>query len=225
MSISFVRAAARLAGLCLLLVSSVAATPNGAVLSYPPREATKDPISVVYLHGIYGRPEHGCPWFRNGASELGWLVCPEGNVRSANGTASWGADVLAQSAVVSRALQTAEANGASSDPGVVIGFSQGGYVAVNLVKAHRARFRGLVLIAAPEQHPSAAMLREAGVERVALAAGRYDMAYAPLVADAKRLQAEGIATRFYDLGHVGHTYAAEDANVLHDAIAWAGGRE
>jgi predicted esterase len=180
-------------------------------------------MTVVYLHGVHGRAENGCPWFRSGASELGWLVCPEGIERDANGTASWSGDVLAQGAVVSRALRTAEANGASIAPGVAIGFSQGGYVALDLVKTKQARFRGLVLIAAPEAHPSAQKLRDAGVVRVALAAGALDLAYAPLIEDTKRLQREGIEARFFDLGRIGHTYAAEDTSTLRAAVAWAGG--
>jgi pimeloyl-ACP methyl ester carboxylesterase len=194
------------------------------VFAFAPKPSTVDPMSVVYLHGITGRPEHGCPFFERGASELGWLVCPEGAVLHPNGTASWGGDLAAQTAVISHALEVAEKNGASKEPGVAIGFSQGGYVVVDLLRTHRARFRGIVLIAAHQQHPSAQMLREAGVERVALAAGAYDMAHDPLVLDAKRLEREGISTRFFDLGRVGHTYAAEDPNVLREAIAWAGGR-
>ncbi|MBX3219915.1 MAG: hypothetical protein KF795_05300 [Labilithrix sp.] len=195
-----------------------------ALLAYPPSaEAAAHPMTVVYLHGIHGRAQNGCPWFRGGARELGWLVCPEAARREANGTASWGGDLAEQGAVVARATRAAEAKGASSAPGVAVGFSQGGYVALDLVKSRQARFRGLVLIAAPEAHPSAEKLRDAGVVRVALAAGSWDAAYAPLIADAKRLQREGIDARFYDLGAVGHTYAAEDPETLREAIAWAGG--
>ncbi|MBX3201297.1 MAG: hypothetical protein KF894_24390 [Labilithrix sp.] len=193
------------------------------LLAYPPSaEAAAHPMTVVYLHGVHGRAENGCPWFRGGASELGWLVCPEAPRREANGTASWGSDLVEQRAVVARALGAAHAEGASTEPGVAVGFSQGGYVALDLVKTQRARFRGLVLIAAPA-HPSAAHLREAGVVRVALASGARDAAYAPLIEETARLRREGIDARFYDLGAVGHTYAAEDTTTLREAIAWAGG--
>ena len=38
---------------------------------------------------------------------------------------------------------------------------------------------------------------------------------------ARRLQAEGFAARFVDLGAVGHTYvAARGASVWRDALAW-----
>ena len=194
------------------------------LLAYPPSaSAAARPMTVVYLHGIRGRPENGCPWFRGGASELGWLVCPEGAVHHANGTASWGGDVFAQSTVVSRALRAARERGASNEPGVAVGFSQGGYVALDLVKTGQARFRGLVLISAPEAHPSAQRLRESGGVRGGRAAGSVDAAYSPLAEDAKRLQREGMEARFFDLGRVGHTYAAEDTATLREAIAWAGG--
>ncbi|OJY16495.1 MAG: hypothetical protein BGO98_30960 [Myxococcales bacterium 68-20] len=194
------------------------------LLAYPPAaSAASHPMTVVYLHGIHGRPENGCPWFRDGASELGWLVCPEGAKHEETGTASWGGDVFEQGTVVARAMRAARANGASSEPGVAVGFSQGGYVALDLVKTRQARFRGLVLIAAPEAHPSAQKLREAGVVRVALAAGSADAAHAPLIEDTKRLQREGIEARFFNLGRVGHTYAAEDGATLREAITWAGG--
>jgi predicted esterase len=194
------------------------------LLAYPPSpSAAAHPTTVIYLHGVHGRAENGCPWFHGGASELGWLVCPEAASREPNGTASWGGDVVEQGIVVARALRAAEEQGASSEPGVAVGFSQGAYVALDLVKTHQARFRGLLLIAAPEAHPSAQKLREAGVLRVALAAGRQDAAYAPLTLDAQRLQREGIEARFYDLGNVGHTYATEETSTLREAIAWAGG--
>jgi len=192
-------------------------------MAYAPTKdlAAKKPMTVVYLHGVNGKVENGCPHFRSGASEVGWLVCPQGVQHGANGMASWGGDVFKQSVVVSQALKAAEDNGASAEPGVAVGFSQGSYVALDILKTNRGHFRGLVLIAAPEAHPSADKLHAAGVRRVVLAAGELDSAYSVLEADAKRLASEGMETRFVSLGHVGHTYATEDNAVLRDAITWA----
>lgn len=199
---------------------SSAPTMLGTTLAYAPAQGH---LAVVYLHGQHGKAENGCPHFRAGASELGWLVCPKGIVEGAAGTASWGDDVLAQAKAVDHALRAVETVGASSEPGVAVGFSQGGYVTLDLVRAGRGHFRGLVLIAAPEAHPSATALKAAGVKRVVLGSGRQDAAYKVLEADAKRLASEGMETRFLDLGNVGHTYDAEDPDALRDAIAWAGG--
>jgi predicted esterase len=176
------------------------------VMAYPPAmKAESRPLSVVYLHGMRGRAENGCPWFRGGASEQGWLVCPEAIEAQPDGSWSWGADVFKQAPVVEGALRAARANGASSEPGIAVGFSQGSYVALDLVKARLAKFRGLVLLGA-ELHPNAKTLKDAGVMRIALGAGQYDhVAHASLVEEATRLSNEGIETRFFDLGRVGHT--------------------
>lgn len=193
------------------------------LLAFPPsKTAAARPMSVIYLHGARGRAVNGCPWFRSGASELGWLVCPEAIERQPDGSWSWGADVFQQGPVVAQSLRAAQAEGASAEPGVAVGFSQGSYVALDLVKARLARFRGLVLLGA-EMHPNTKTLLDAGVKRVALGAGRFDAPHASLAEEAARLSSEGLEARFFDLGRVGHTYAVEDTAVLRDAIAWAGG--
>jgi predicted esterase len=194
------------------------------VLAFPPAtKAQSKPLSVVYLHGMRGRAANGCPWFRGGASEQGWLVCPEAIEEQPDGSWSWGADVFKQAPIVDGALRAARANGASSEPGIAVGFSQGSYVALDLVKARLASFRGLVLLGA-ELHPNAQRLKDAGIVRIALGAGQLDhLAYASLRDEAVRLSSEGIETRFFDLGRVGHTYVVEDTSILDDAIAFAAG--
>jgi predicted esterase len=202
--------------------ASTPTTIGGDVLSFKP--ATTAPTTVVYLHGIHGKAANGCPHLRNGASEVGWLVCPTATEKEADGRASWMLDVNANAATVNHALSAAVNEGASSEPGVAVGFSQGGYITMDLVKSGKVHFKGLVLIAAPEQHPTASKLHEMGVERVVLAAGQRDAAYWPLKKDAARLASEGMDVKFVDLGDVGHTYAAENTQGLHDAIVWASGR-
>ncbi len=194
------------------------------VMAFPPAiKSESKPLSVVYLHGMRGRAGNGCPWFRGGASELGWLVCPEAIEPQPDGSWSWGADVFKQAPIVEGALRAARANGASSEPGIAVGFSQGSYVALDLVKARLVSFRGLVLLGA-ELHPNAQRLKDAGIVRIALGAGQMDhLAYASLRDEAIRLSSEGIETRFFDLGRVGHTYAVEDTTVLENAIAFAAG--
>jgi pimeloyl-ACP methyl ester carboxylesterase len=194
------------------------------VLGYSPVPSSEQPMTVVYLHGIHGLASNGCPHIKPGANDVGWLVCPKADAPLSNGTASWSLDVSSNARTVGHALAAAQNEGASAEPGVAVGFSQGGYVTLDLVKSGKVHFRGLVLIAAPEAHPSAAKLHEQGVKRVVLAAGQRDAAYAPLKKDAERLASEGMDVKFVDLGDVGHTYAAENTQALHDAIVWAAGR-
>lgn len=195
------------------------------LFAFPPKKSD-DAITVVYLHGIHGLPQNGCPWLHEGASEVGWLVCPAANSPLPNGTFSWGGPLGDQRAVVARAERAARASGADgSKPGVLVGFSQGSYVAVDLVNHKMGSYRGLVLVAA-EVEPSSIALRDAGVTRIALAAGRLDGSYGPLKKTAARLEREGIVeVRFVDLGAIGHTYQTTETEAFAHAIAWAGGKD
>jgi predicted esterase len=193
------------------------------ILAFPPRTNATKPLTVVYLHGVHGRAENGCPWLRAGASELGWLVCPEANEHLSNDTFSWAGSVTDQRAVVARAERAAQAQGADpASPGVLVGFSQGAYVALDLVHAGLGRYRGLVLIGA-EVEPSREVLVAGGIDRIVLAAGDLDGASLPMRRSAERLRARGLDVRFVSLGHIGHSYETTDREGLRDAIAWAGG--
>jgi pimeloyl-ACP methyl ester carboxylesterase len=201
------------------------ASGRGVVLAYPPRpplQHEKRPLTVVYLHGIHGRAENGCPWLRNGATELGWLVCPEANMVEAPGF-TWAGSAADKHAIVREAERAAQAHGADAEaPGVLVGFSQGSYVALELVHAGLGRYRGLVLLAA-DVTLHADELAAAGVTRAVLDAGDLDGASAPMKRAAERLTDDRIEVRYASLGRVGHTYVAEEPSVLREAIAWAGG--
>jgi hypothetical protein len=196
---------------------------DASILAFPPRATSTSKLTVVYLHGIHGRAENGCPWLREGASEIGWLVCPDANEHLSNDTFSWAGSVADQRAVVARAEHAAQTQGADPEaPGVIVGFSQGAYVALDLVHARLGRYRGLVLIGA-DVEPSRAVLSAAGVDRIVLAAGDLDASSAPMKRAAERLRREGVLVRFVTLGRIGHSYQTTDPDTLRDAIAWAGG--
>lgn len=249
-SFSIPRAARKTAAVCLALVAVVTnaharttgeetprakypTTPialdaeGGAkVLAFPPRAgalSSGKPLTVVYLHGIHGRPENGCPWFREGSSELGWLVCPAANERLPNGTFSWAGTAADQRAVIARAERAAAAEGRGAEsPSVLVGFSQGAFVAMDLVHGRLGRYRGLVLIGA-DVAPTRAMLEASGVARVVLAAGDLDGASGPMKRATERLRAQGMDARFVSLGRIGHSYETTEKEALRDAIVWVGG--
>lgn len=208
-----------LAGDARALYSSTPTTLGGTLLAYPPApSAAERPTAFVYLHGAHGLAERGCPTFRAGASDHGWLVCPEALERDAVGHFSWGADLRAQARVVDHALSAVP----STALPVVVGFSQGSFVFLDLAKTHRVRARAAILLGA-DIHPVVADLRAAGVTRVVLGSGAKDAPYRSLKAEVARLEAEGMPARFVDLGGVGHTYATEHPAALREAMGWAAG--
>jgi predicted esterase len=202
------------------------------VLAFPPRASagtTAEGRRVVYLHGMHGLARNGCPVFERGAGEIGWLLCPEANARLKNGTYSWAGTAEDKLAIIERAKKAAEplaGRERATDGDVLVGFSQGSYVSIQLVNARLGRHVGLVLLAA-DVAPDVQAMRDVGVRRVVLAAGALDATYAPMRRTARRLSSEpGLEVRFVGLGRVGHTYVAADeahAKALRDAIVWAGG--
>ncbi|MEO8877682.1 MAG: hypothetical protein ABI461_18965, partial [Polyangiaceae bacterium] len=184
---------------------------------------TAKPLTI-FLHGICGNPGNGCPFFRDGATSTSWLLCPSAPTECQGGGATWSGPTTAQAATVASAEQKITALYPqfvdAKRPRVVIGFSQGGYIARNLIRAQPGKFRAAMFIGA-DIETTADEFRKAGISRVAFAAGRYDMMRKPLEKEAATLKAAGFPSRFVDLGAVGHTYApAQNGDELRDAIAW-----
>ena len=232
---------AALASVCLLpsFPARPALAGNGALAASPPSdriallEGGPHPVfaaappagapglaTFVYLHGVCGLTVNGCPHF-DGAP--GWLACPQANQGCTNGGSSWSGSVDDKIAVVDHALDAVRARWPEStnSPVVLVGFSQGAYVAMDLANAQPGRYAGLVLLGA-DTEGGLARLRASRVPRVALACGAYDMMFPKMRATATELVPFGVAARFESLGSVGHTYAAADGTdaTLTGLLAW-----
>ncbi len=191
--------------------------------AYRPRDASKPRPAAVYLNGRCGVTTNGCPHFREGVTPFGWLVCPPANAKCPGGGASWGGSPTDRRTLVEAAISdVARAYPAEVDaraPSVLIGFSQGAWIALDLARQKPGAYPGLLLIGA-DVSPRPADLRAAGVSRIVLAAGRNDMAARPMAQQAIALAAAGVEARFVDLGAVGHTYVAEHEGAVTEALSW-----
>ena len=179
---------------------------------------------TIYLHGVCGQPANGCPYFREGATSASWLLCPSAPTPCEGGGGSWAGTVAMQERAENDAETRASAafpNGIDTKaPRVLVGFSQGAYVARNLILAQPGRYRAALFIGA-DISTTAESFRAAGIERVAFAAGRNDMMRKPLEAEYAKLHAAGFPTRFVDLGNVGHSYVpASGAGDWKETIEW-----
>ena len=162
---------------------------------------------------------NGCPHF-DGAP--GWLVCPQANTVCSNGGSAWGGSTDDKAALVDRAVASARARwpASASAPVVLVGFSQGAYVAMDVARARPSRYAGLLLLGADTS--DTARLRAARVARVALVDGAYDMMSAKMQRTPQALAPFGVAARFASLGTVGHTYVGADGtdDVLTSMLGW-----
>ncbi len=191
------------------------------VFGAPPADCANARATFVYLHGVCGLTQNGCGHFEGAP---GWLVCPQANVACGNGGSAWGGSIDDKIAVVDAALEASRAQWPESRhaPVVLIGFSQGSYVAMDIARAQPGRFAGMLLLGADTR--AVDRLRAARVPRVAFVCGAYDMMF-PIMSATPRALAQpesGIAARFGSLGRVGHTYVAEDGtdDVLDQMLSW-----
>jgi predicted esterase len=191
-----------------------------AVFGAPPPSADQAEATFVYLHGVCGLTKNGCGHFEGAP---GWLVCPQANQRCQNGGSSWGGSIGDKVATVNAALDAARATWPESAnaPVILVGFSQGAYVAMDVARAEPGRYAGLLLLGADTAHAGDA-LRAARVRRLALACGAYDMMFPKMRATPAALAGSGVEATFASLGEVGHTYAASDGTdaVLTSLLAW-----
>jgi predicted esterase len=198
-------------------------TDRSRAFVYPPRRtlASPGPLTVV-LHGMCGEPLSVCAPFVGGATARGWLVCPRAQ-DACGGGSRWSLrandDVRSVEASVEALAQERTGQVDVSAPRVVVGFSLGGFVAVRLAESPGRLYEGLVVIAS-QVSLEAAPLRKAGVRRVVLAAGDYDMTSKPLQESARALDRAGLPARFVSLGPYGHGYPPDMEERMREPMEW-----
>jgi len=163
------RIAAVVAALCLALASTRASAGDGVAKRDGPSPRASRVVALaeesppiygaaptspeiaratfVYLHGVCGLTTNGCPHFEDAP---GWLVCPQANQTCANGGSSWGGPIEDKLTLVDRAVAAARTRWPESarSPVVLVGFSQGAYVAMEIARARPGAYAGLLLLGA-----------------------------------------------------------------------------
>jgi predicted esterase len=193
------------------------------VLFYPPQDRSRPRPLFVMLHGMCGAPEHACPYFAPTISRYGWLVCPRAAQACDGGGTTWSYREREQTVerAVERVVRRFPGEIDESAGRTLIGFSLGAFVASDVAQRPDplARYRRVLLVGA-RVLPEAARLRRAGIARILLAAGQYDMTYGHMAEQTRRLVRAGFPARFIDLGPVGHRFPADFGEYLEAALSW-----
>jgi predicted esterase len=211
----------------ILLLGSTRLTGSWGV-AYPPVDASAPRAPIVYLHGMWATPEDSCHLLAHAATARGFLVCPRGNSPSSPAGRMWTGTYATVAPSVHAALATASALSPGAldrtASGTLVGYSNGAYFAAEIAMHEPGRWTGLVLLSM-RLDLDADRLRTAGVRRIVLAAGDKDGARATMRAQADRLSAAGLPTRFMSLGDVGHELPVPPGidGTLADALAWVNG--
>jgi len=190
------------------------------VVVYPAEQPGRHGITVV-LHGMCGEPLNTCRHFAGQITAQDHLICPRASRRCDGGGASWPQTGFAESIeqAVQRAI-TALGEGVDEARGrTLIGYSLGAFRALELAERGEQRYLRVMLIGA-KIFPNQKRLRESGVERLLLSAGRADMTHEHMQRETRRLARGGFTAHFLGLGPVGHFFTPSFQDYLPEALAW-----
>ena len=176
------------------------------------------------LHGMCNAPEWECPYFADAVQKTGWLICPRASIRCDGGGAIWSWKKKADT--VEAAVQRVKARypGCLDDAHgrTLMGFSLGAIASMDLAHAGGGKWTSVILIGA-KVRPHAELLRTAGVHRLLMVAGEYDMMRGDMFEQTQRLSRQGFPSAFLSLGKVGHAFPADMNERVARALAWAHG--
>lgn len=179
---------------------------------------------IANLHGVCNPPGYACGYWVDAASNVGTLVCPEGNSHcgGASGPPTWTEPIAKVDADLEKAISIVDARHPgelSREGSVLTGFSLGAYSAVQIARKHPGRWPYLVLNEA-DVPLDVAQLRTAGVKAVALIAGERGSQLKGERRTAERLSKLGFPARLWVMKGAGHHYSADIDAIMSEAIAF-----
>jgi predicted esterase len=122
---------------------------------YKPRSGRSMKPVIVYLHGRGAIPGDGCrDWARVG-TEFGWVLCPSGQEDRGGGSRGWGNDpVSSQKNVMGALLALRNKFGRRVQlyGNVIIGFSEGAFIAQNIGEHEPKTFNRWLIIASCDRY-------------------------------------------------------------------------
>jgi predicted esterase len=167
-----------------------AATPDPMTLDVPgfaqayyykPRTKARRPV-LMYLHGRGGNAFEDCRKWARVARQFGWIVCPEGPSVSDTGGRTWNNDAGTAKRVVDAVVAALgeEYHGRIRTRGnVLIGFSEGAFVAQQIGLRDPAHWNRWMILAANDRYwfgdaPQLLEQNHAKIRRVVLFTGEND---------------------------------------------------
>jgi poly(3-hydroxybutyrate) depolymerase len=148
---------------------------------YKPRSSRGMKPVIVYLHGRGGIPDEGCRAWAKVATEFGWLLCPAGQEDRGGGQRGWNNSYIPSLPNVTgavKALREKFGRRVQLRGNVLIGFSEGAYVAQNVGIRESQMFNRWLIVASTDHYFGfdETLLKEAkkNVKRVYLWTGELD---------------------------------------------------
>ena len=121
---------------------------------YKPRAKGPRPI-LMYLHGRGGNPAEDCRKWAKVGSQFGWVVCPGGPGDAGNGGRTWSTGAIEAQKVIDGTVQALRAKykGRVQRHGnVLIGFSEGAFVAMQVGLKDQSTWTKWLILGASDQY-------------------------------------------------------------------------
>jgi predicted esterase len=122
---------------------------------YKPRSGRSMKPVIVYLHGRGGNPAEGCRDWAKVGTEFGWVLCPSGQEDRGGGSKGWGNDPINSQKNVEGALLALRkkfGRRVQLYGNVLIGFSEGAFIAQNIGEHDPKTFNRWLIIASCDRY-------------------------------------------------------------------------
>jgi predicted esterase len=178
------------------------------------------------LHGMCSEPVRACRHFARTVNERGWLLCPRATRRCEGGGSTWPFTGFERDveAGIARVRERHPGKLDERQGRTLVGFSLGAFRALSLAQTSSGTYPRVILIGA-KIYPDARLLARAGVERLLLAAGDYDMMSAHMRGRSRWLARQGFPVAFQSYGRVGHAFPGNFSDLLERGLDWVEGQD
>jgi len=148
---------------------------------FKPRSKSARPI-LMYLHGRGGNAFEDCRKWARVARQFGWVVCPQGGGETDTGGRTWGNDADGAKRVIDAtvaALKAEYKGRVRTRNDILIGFSEGAYIAQQVGLRDPAHWNRWLILAANDKYwwgdaPQLLETNRAKIRRVYLFTGEND---------------------------------------------------
>lgn len=177
---------------------------------YKPSGRGTKPV-IMYLHGRGGNPGEDCRKWARVASPFGWVVCPSGSGVNESGGRTWSNGTADAQRVIDATIDALRAKykgKVQRRNNVLVGFSEGAWVAMNVgLKDQRTWSRWLILAASDAYWgdvTEALDKKKRKIERVYLLTGKNDGVAQNTLRVAETLKKVKVPVRVQLVAGMGH---------------------
>lgn len=177
---------------------------------------------IAGLHGQCGGPSYACGSWLDAGTERGFMVCPTGNEHCTSpiGPPSWDESFALMDQDLELAIKIAQKKtdgGFDREGSVLVGFSRGGWAAIDLVRMHPGRWPYLILIEA-DVTINRAYLEASKVRAVVMIAGEWGTELPGEKKSVETMKAAGYPAELLVMPKTAHLYSANIDEIMRNAL-------